>query len=742
MRRLGLGIVVGWLVCACLSPAFCAAADKLPEIVDARIGFGGYFKVGHWVPIELTILGGTRPAVGRVSVLLPDGSDLQTFYHSRPERPLSFAPNQPTKTVLLARLGRLIDGFPAEIALADSRKVIPQRADLDRMPSGNSLSLADGHRLHLMLGGAIGLPANADETLPYQLVSLASVAELPTSALAYDGVDTLAITTSDAKRFQLLQGDTARLDALESWIHAGGHLILGVGSAAQELLGPQGVFARFAPGKLVDVETLASGAALEEYSGTTHRIAPSGRGESVDLRVPRFDRVEGIIEVSADGLPLVIRSPRGFGRITFVACDLDTRPLSAWAGRAALVRKLFHEPADKEAQSADAVGNNLYGYSDLTSQLNANLDEFPGVSVVPFWIVAVLILGYVVLIGPGDFFFVKHVLRRMEFTWLTFPAIVVTVSLGAYFAATWLKGSQLRLNQVDIVDVDSASGHVRGGSWIKLFSPNTDDYTLSLQPQGIAAGSTTPSTTFSWLGVPGQAWRGMNTPSAGADLLERRYDTSPQLDAVHDVPIDVWSSRGFQATWQSQHDQLDAGRLRIAAEGSLAGNVTNVAGVALDDCFLAYDRWAYKLDRIEPGATIEIKPGQQRDGLEMLLKKYEQIQSNKFSSVVNQARPFDVEDPRVPPVVRMMMFHQAAGGPAYSTLHHGQATWTDLSAHLRLGRAVLVGEAPRDHQAAQLQRDGQPLNATDSQRWTFYRIVVPVDLGTRASASTSGAKRD
>ncbi len=741
MRRSGLGIVV-WMIWACLSVSLCTAADKPPEIVDARIGYGGHFKVGHWVPIELTIQGGTRPAVGHVAVLLPDGSDLLTRYHSRPERPIQLLPDQPTKTVLLARLGRLVDGFSAQIVLADSGRDISQRVDLDRMPSGNSLSLADGQRLHLMLGAAIGLPANVNGTLPYQIASLASVAELPTNALAYDGVDTLAITTSDPQPFQRLQGDTARLDELERWIHAGGHLILCVGSAGQDLLGPGGVFARFAPGKLVEVETLASGAALEEYSGTTHRIAPSGRGESVDLRVPRFDRVDGIVEVSADGLPLVIRSPRGFGRITFVACDLDTRPLSTWAGRAAIVRKLFHEPAEKDSQSIEPAGNNLYGYSDLASQLNANLDEFPGVSVVPFWIVAVLILGYIVLIGPGDFFFVKHVLRRMEFTWLTFPVIVVTVSVGAYVAATWLKGSQLRLNQVDIVDLDTASGLVRGGSWIKLFSPNTDDYTLSLQPQGIAAGSTTPSTTFSWLGVPGQAWRGMNTPSAGADLLERRYDTSPQLDIVRDVPIDVWSSRGFQATWQSRRDELDAGKLRIAAEGSLSGKVTNITGVALADCFLAYDRWAYKLDRIEPGATIEIEPGQQRDGLEMLLKKYEQVQSNKFSSVVNQARPFDVEDPRVPPVVRMMMFHQAAGGSAYSTLHHGQSTWTDLSEHLRLGRAVLVGEAPRDHIAAQLQRDGQALNAADSQRWTFYRIVVPVDLGNRPRASTQGAKRD
>jgi hypothetical protein len=718
------------------------AAEKLPEIVDARIGFGGYFKVGHWTPLELTIQGGTQPALAQVSVLLPDGADLLTRYSSRPQRPVQLAPKQSAKTVILTRIGRQIDGFNTDISLAETGRVVEQAVNFDQLGSNASQAIADGQRLYLTLGPSIGLPANSNETLPYQVANLTSIAELPTQSLAYDGVDALAITTSTPKLFQLLQGDSARLDELERWVTSGGHLILCVGSQAREVIGPGGVFTRFAPGKLVDVETIANGEQLEEYSGTTHRIPPTGRGESIDLRVPRFDRIDGVVEVSSDGLPLIVRSARGFGRVTFVACDLDTRPLNGWTGRASLVKKLFGEASDKEASFNESAPANIYGHTDLTSQLNGNLDEFPGVRVVPFWIVAVLILSYIAVIGPGDYFFVKHILRRMELTWLTFPAIVVAVSVGAYVAATWLKGSQLRLNQVDVVDLDMKSGSVRGGSWIRIFSPNTSNYTLSLKPQGVAAGSHEPAVAFTWMGVPGTVWRGMNTPSAGADLLGRKYAQSPSLDQVVRVPIDVWSSRGFTSTWQAKLDSPDAGDLRIAAEGSLAGTIKNTTGVTLTDCFLAFERWAYKIDKLEAGASFEIKPGRQRDGLEMLLKKYEQIQTNKFSSVVNQARPFDVEDPRVPPVVRMMMFHQAAGGRNYSTLYHGQASWTDLSEHLRLGRAVLVGEAPREHVAAQLQRDDQPLAAPDSQHWTFYRIVLPVDLGENARASTKGAKRD
>lgn len=730
MSRVCWAIVVGCLLASAEAPAQ-VARPQLPEIVDARIGFANHFKLGHWTPIEVTIRGGSVPTLAQLSLLFPDGADLQTRYHSRPQRPLQLVPGQDTKTVLLARIGRELDSLRTELTLVESRQTLDDQLEFDRLPSGTPFALADGQRLYVTLGSPIGIPTSDSDTLPFTVAALNGLGDLPTHPLAFEGVDAVAISTSHAELFQQLTPDDARLVALEQWVESGGHLLLCVGSQARDVIAPNTALARFAPGKLVEVETLTSGEALEEYSTSKQRIAPTGRSETIELRVPKFDRVDGIVELSAAGLPLIIRTPRGFGRITFVACDLDTRPLNGWAGRGVLVKKLLQEFTEAKDPNT-AYPANLYGYTDLVSQLNSNIDQFPGVKVIPFWIVALAILGYIGLVGPGDYFFVKYVLRRMELTWFTFPVIVLAVCVAAYLAATWLKGSQLRVNQVDLVDLDAHSGAVRGGSWLRLFSPSTSNYTLTLHPADMpTSNDTPPQLAFSWLGVPGEVWRGMNTPTAGADLFGRKYDQSPNLDQLDGVPIDVWSSRGFTAHWSAERDLQGAGRLRIAAEGSLSGEVKNITGVPLRECFLAHDNWVYKLDTFAAGATIEIKPGRQREGLEMLLKRYEQIQSKRFSSVVNQARPFDIEDERVPPVLRMMMFHRAAGGSDYTRLYHGQTTWTDLSAHLKLGRAVLVGQAPDDHVAAQLLNHGAPLATADTQRWTFYRIVLPVDAGAK-----------
>src|SRR5207302_2692824 len=58
-----------------------------------------------------------------------------------------------------------------------------------------------------------------------------------------------------------------------------------------------------------------------------------------------------------------------------------------------------------------------------SSDLQGSLDFFEGVPVVSFGWVALFILIYIVLIGPVDYLFLKKVVKRLEWTWVTFPEI-------------------------------------------------------------------------------------------------------------------------------------------------------------------------------------------------------------------------------------------------------------------------------------------------------------------------------
>ena len=49
------------------------------------------------------------------------------------------------------------------------------------------------------------------------------------------------------------------------------------------------------------------------------------------------------------------------------------------------------------------------------------------VHLVPFFVVALLVIVYILLIGPGDYFLLRRLGRGMQWTWITFPTIVVAL---------------------------------------------------------------------------------------------------------------------------------------------------------------------------------------------------------------------------------------------------------------------------------------------------------------------------
>src|SRR5205823_1786103 len=118
--------------------------------------------------------------------------------------------------------------------------------------------------------------------------------------------------------------------------------------------------------------------------------------------------------------------------------------------------------------------------TDLAGDLRNNLEQFENVSNISFGWVALFIFIYILVVGPLDYFFLKKVVKRLELTWITFPTVVLVVSAVAYFTAYALKGNDLRINKLDLVDIvgelDEKGAHSEGtraygSTWFTLFSP-------------------------------------------------------------------------------------------------------------------------------------------------------------------------------------------------------------------------------------------------------------------------------
>ncbi len=480
---------------------------------------------------------------------------------------------------------------------------------------------------------------------------------------------------------------------------------------------------------------------LEGYADSSNAILLPG-GESPPLDVPRLSGVEGVVEARELDLPLVIRTARGLGQVVFLAADLDQPPLSRWNDAALLAARLLDLPTDRAAQGDEHSTGITFGYTDMAGQLRSALDQFGGVRLVPFWVVAMLAILYILLVGPGDYFFLRKVVGRMQWTWLTFPATVLLLCGATYLLACGLKGDQLRINQVDLVDVDTVSGQIRGTGWMNLFSPRTQSFDLSAQPW-LPSGEPAPQPAMplAWLGLPGKGLGGMDPQTTDTVGWSGRYDFSPDLAAVRGLPIRVWSSRSLTARWSGSTPAAGVHGDLADQEQLLVGKITNDLGFPLSKCILAYDRWAYELGTqgtLQPGQSVDLTTMTQRSelqtrwtGQKLRLESGEGDQGQEKPGYREQSTLYDPGSTDPLYVLRMMMFYEAAGGRGYTGLTNQYQRFVDLSELLKTGRAILVAQGP-DAAAdarggAELCRDGRPLALGPQDRHAvWYRFVLPV----------------
>ena len=208
------------------------------------------------------------------------------------------------------------------------------------------------------------------------------------------------------------------------------------------------------------------------------------RARSWNCPYRRLVDVQGKIEAHEADLPLVIRKPLGLGQVVFVATDLDRGPIRDWTDRSLLLARGRTPPANWRLSSAtDAVPAQSYGYNDLAGQLRSALDRATrrapravlrggpaGDRLHPLDRTGRLLPAPPP--GPRHAVDVDHLSDDRR------PLCRRRPTLAAY----WLKGDQLRVSQVDLVDID-AEGTARGASWFSIFSPRGESFDLSMRPR-------------------------------------------------------------------------------------------------------------------------------------------------------------------------------------------------------------------------------------------------------------------
>lgn len=737
-------------------------AGSSVSIEKVEIGFQGLYKVGEWTPLQVTV----RSTVDRHVRIVVDTPDPDDNVTSLPGPVVRLPPGTPVHLATCFRTGRMNGELSFEIRDFDGRTLAARRLRATSAAGAlNATSGDDGSsdlRLALKLDAPLwvtlgkfdlagafadsaasgkqppgGSPDAAHDT---HLARLDSPSQLPVDSRALQSVDLLILPTGRPAKSGdsiLSQVAAAQSTLLQNWVRMGGHLLLSVGAETDAF--EKSPLADWVPVKIDGQLPLRQLSGFESFSGRNAPLKVTGTIPAA--RLVSLPRANVVLSDASNPNPLIASVPYGFGRVTIVAVDIDRPPLSNWPALKLVMQKLARSSAAISKSVARKVNRQLthVGVSDLATQFQSSNENFSGVRRPSYWWIMGLILLYVAVIGPVDYLLVHRLLRRPELTWLTFPILMCLGIAGAAWYADRANGRDLQVNQFDLVDIDLPTGTVRYNTWVSLYSPRHQRFSVDVEPvtrtqlgQPDAAAT---AVHVSWMGVPENSVGGMYR-SGGASFGGREYRFGAESTSVENIPVPHWSTKTLSFLWQGESTQPAVEcRLENFGTGQLRGTLTHHFEAPLEDCLVVASGWAYLPvtagAALQPGAVWALDGGKnvrQRD-LRALLTGERQTRFDKktgafsTSEVTTTTEAYDPLDRDFDQQVRMISFHDAAGGSDYTGLSHAALRGLEMTDLMQLGRAILIGRLKSS--PARIVVDGGPVEPVDHETWV--RLVLPIE---------------
>jgi hypothetical protein len=699
-------------------------------------------RIGSFNPIRVDIKNGPESFTGEIQFVTDDPDGVEVVFST----PVRLTPGQVTTVSGLVAPGQLLPRIQARVVNEQGRSIgIAREASIDGLSvleasirTVGVLGTASGIE---QLTGVPGLTNVTRSSRKDIEVIRLTPDRFPARAEALESLDTLVIDTSDVAVLNIL--DAGRSGALKNWVANGGHLVIVAAAQSQTLLDsslkeilpavPSGSVRSFDLG------------ALESLVGSTNPLVGAGRAMTV-TRFEELSERSGMAVDTASSSPVIVRGSSGFGRVTLIGFDVHDGPFATWKDRPLFWVKaldLRRAVTDTSAGAASNAPLNAGGSffrstaSDLAGIMRSALDQFAGLRVVGFGLVVSLIIAYLLAIGPGDYLLVRYGFRRPEWTWLTFPVIVLVVTSGAYLMSYRMKGRDLRINKVDILDLDYVHKMSRGTTIAAVFSPNNQDYDLTQSPATSknreSVVSEVPESTkdfkfrkLNWYDSPDDTLGGSARPSTlSLTSSNYRYGGTDGTSALMGLRIPIWSTRTIAGQWLGQDLTLNPVRSDLARTGTdrVTGRVTNLLDEPLTDAILVYQTQVYDLGTIAPGASVTINPSRTQN-LTGYLDRFGSDQfQNEGPGWATSARS------RIP---RLMMFHDS-GPTTLRSITNGPMNRLDLTGLLALNRPMLVAKIERPGSVLTLA-GVKNLDQAVIDQTTLLRCVLPLSATSTAAA--------
>ena len=548
MPVVGAALLLGGL----FLPAAPARAASSVDI-EARPLVGGRYAVGGWMAIAVTLVNDGEPTQGDLAaateegavqrfVEMPAGARKVVMLYVKPEafqRRITVQYREPNGTVEAVVEVRVLEQSSNQVAIVGD--------------GGGTL------RPQLTTADGLGLPAPLTMT----------VADVPERSEPINGLSAIVWADDSSALTE------AQRRAMARWVAGGGQLLIVGGPDWQARTAG---FADLLPlDDLAAVDAVAH-ASLAAWSGAE---APPEDTATISTGTLR-EGARALVRAEDDTILASMRAI-GAGRVILLGTDLATDAYRGWEGSPRLWARLL---------PTGALLEQFFGgfpvAEEAANAMGTALSNLPSLEVPPAELLLVVIVGYILLIGPISYIVLRRMDRR-ELAWVTAPLLVVIFSACSFGIGTTLKGSSVVVNQISLIRTTTGTGTATVESYAGIFSPDRSTYDLTVEADALMA-RLRPNT-----------FDGRPQPS-GADVVIEQGDPAH----VRGLAIGVF---GFEAVRADAIvDHQPALRVTFRSEGGeMVGSVTNDSDqVVTDVAYVSSSSGSDMLaEELAPGDTAE-----------------------------------------------------------------------------------------------------------------------------------------
>lgn len=704
------------------------AAAKIQFDVFAGYGTAGtgHVRTGGWFPIGFEVMndGPSFDAVVEVSSGQLSGQTLRIPVELPTNTRKRFVvPAFSTASSLLLVDARLLD------TSGKVRAEAPQlRLNLVtwEMPMLGALPAAHA--------GLPSLPNDRQRRAELQPMVTAFQAEFfPDNPIALEGLNAIYLNSQRA-----LELKEPQANALLAWVFSGGHLIVAVDQPADLNSAPwlRGIL----PADATGVENRAVGDALSQWTAMsdfrprhafeppttgleTHggesrnvrddagddaqdpyrRLALDSAFSAADQPVVKLRDRDGRWFVGERNNPLAVTAGRGRGLVTLLGVNPEREPFKSWKLRPWFFAKLIGV-APALLRDDDL---NLWGGQGIDSVFGAMI-ETKQIRKLPVGFLLLLLLVYLVVIGPFDRWWLKKINRPM-LTWITFPTYVALFSLLIYFIGFKLRSGQREWNELHVVDVIPQAGGqaaLRGHSFGSVYSPANDSYRLLVKSP--------------LAGVRAEFGR-----LTGASLDSGRVAVRVRATEVEaDVFVPVWTSQLNVVEWLDfDSPPLTATAAPDGKRGTI--RIANQTQRRFEAVWVVDERgYLHRYGELAAGASVDRDLTRTGDG--QPIQNYVIERNPEFQTAVSRRAEAFGSNERAH-IDDWPGAAVAASFASYLSLNNGESrdfiypNGFDLTGLVRRGEIVVLAWMPNESVLPPLNQ----FEVTHQKKGTLFRLVVP-----------------